>query len=130
MAGGRKKGARKQGHRSNKRGTLRLDVRTAIGRIARASGTTHLPTLNKLKVKLAKDDHPAQFNRVRSSVQRFLRDTFGKRHAIYKAAADVTPLEETKLRKNNPQSVADIVALALKIEARHVGALWGMALTG
>lgn len=230
MPGGRKKGAKKKGHRSNKRGSLRLDVRTPVGRVTRASGTQHLPTLNKItsmlkefgtqepfrldilrsvrdgklepltvyeayvsrrldqlptaetmtalkpamdawvvvadcgakhkvahrtaikyltgkaragatvaalpellrqvKGDLAKEGHAAQFNRVRSSVQGFLRDTLGKRHELYKAAADVTKLEESKVRKNNPQTVADIVALARSIEAKHVGALWGMALTG
>ncbi len=65
--------------------------KTAINYItatARAdSPVSDLPgVLRQLKVKLAKEGHPAQFNRVRSSVQRFLRDTLGKRHAIYKAA--------------------------------------------
>lgn len=224
------KRAKKQGHRSNSRGTLRLDVRTPVGRIARASGTTHLPTLNKMtamlkefgtqeplrldilrgirdlkldplvvydahvnrrldqlptaetmrtlsaaldawlpiadcgvkqraahktainkvkesarasatvadlpailrqvKLELAKSEHPAQFNRVRSSVQAFLRDTVGRRHELYKSAADVGPLEEEKQRKNNPQTVAAIVELARKIDAQHVGALWGMSLSG
>lgn len=103
-----------------------------VAATARAgSPVSDLPNvLRQLKVKLGKDGHPAQFNRVRSSVQRFLRDTFGKRHPIYKAAADVAPLEETKQRKNNPQTVAAVMDLARKIEARHVGALWGMALTG
>ena len=230
MAGGRKKGAKKQGHRSNDRGTLRVDVRTPVGRIARASGTAHLPTLNRItamlkefgtqeplrldilrsvrdgkldplavyeayvarrldqlptaetmsplvksieswlpvadcgekhraahrtalnyvkesaraaavvsdlpavlrqiKLTLAKSDHPAQFNRVRASAQAYLRDTLGKRHELYKAVADITPLEEEKRRKNNPQTVAEVVSLARSIAAEHVGALWGMALTG
>jgi integrase len=79
---------------------------------------------------LAKVGHAAQFNRIRASVQAFLRDTVGRRHELYNAVADIEPLEETKQRKNNPQTVAQIVDLARKIEARHVGALWGMALTG
>jgi integrase len=221
---------KKQGHRSNRRGTLRLDVRTPIGRIARASGTMHLPTLNKMtamiqefgtqeplrldilrgirdrkldplivydayvrrrldqlptaetmsslltsleewlptadcgdkqreahrtainyvkatgrvsstvadlpgivrqvKLELAKESHAAQFNRVRSSLQRYLRDTLGRRHELYEALADIEPLEETKQRKNNPQTVAQVLELARKIAADHVPALWGMALTG
>lgn len=35
-------------HRSNDRGTLRIDLRTHIGRIARASGTNHEPTRKKI----------------------------------------------------------------------------------
>lgn len=226
----KKKTAKKQGHRSNKRGTLRLDIRTPIGRIARASGTMHLPTLEKitkmirefgtqeplrlnilrgirdgqldplivyeayvsrrldqlptaetmsglrsaldawlpvskggkkqraahktainhlkqssradttvaelpqalrhLKLTLAKQGHAAQFNRVRASVLAFVKFTLGKRHDLYKDVADVEKMEETKLRDNNPQSVAQIVELARKIESRHVSALWGMCLTG
>jgi len=225
-----KKRAKKQGHRINNRGTLRLDVRTPIGRIARVSGSSHLPTVNKItamlkefgaqeplrlgllrdirdgkldplivyeayvarrldqlptaetmsslresldawlptadcgdkqreahktainyvkargrasatvadlpgiarhiKLTLAKDSHAAQFNRVRSSLQRYLRDTLGRRHELYQAVSDIEPLAETKLRKNNPQSVAQIMELARTIAADHVGALWGMALTG
>lgn len=225
-----KKRAEKRGHRINKRGTLRLDIWTPIGRIARASGTSHLPTLNKMtamlkefgtqeplrldilrgirdrkldplivyeahvtrrldtlptaetmtplaaaldawlpvaqcgekhraahktaitslkdstrktstvgelptalrsvRLKMAKEGHAAQFNRVRASVQAFVRDTLGRNSEVYKGVSDVEPMEETKARKNNPQVVAFIIELARKIEAKHVGALWGMALTG
>jgi len=228
--GPKKKRAKKQGHRINKRGSLRLDIWTPIGRIARASGTSHLPTLNKMtamlkefatqeplrldilrsiregtlsplivyeahvtrrldklptaetmtplagaldawlplaqcgekhraahktaitflkestrttatlgdlpaavrtiRLQLAKEGHAAQFNRVRSSVQAFVRDTLGRSSEIYLKVSDVKALQETKSRKNNPQSVAFIVELTRKIESRHVGALWGMALTG
>lgn len=217
-------------HRSNKRGTYRLDIRTPIGRIARASGTAHEPTfrkmiemiaefggqeplrldilrairdgnlspivvydayrsrrldelpttealrevtpaldawlltadcgddqrtahktaINRMKVALrkgaavadipaalrdvkqtlAKEGHAAQFNRVRSSVQAFLRDTLGKSHGVYRAVTEIPAMTERKARKNNPQSVAQILELARKIAAAHVGALWGMALTG
>lgn len=218
------------GHRSNNRGTLRLDIRTPIGRIARASGTSHPPTFRKIaemlrefstreplrldvlravrdgqlspvivyeahvsrrldrlpttetmrslseslnawltiataspkhlaahktavnyltsaarptapiadlptalkqvRSSLAKYGHAAQFNRVRASTQAFVRDTLGRSHHIYKAVQDIAGLTEIKQRRNNPQSVAGIVDLARKIEPQHVGALWGMALTG
>ena len=224
------KQAKKQGHRINNRGTLRLDVRTPIGRIARASGTPHLPTVNKMtamvkefgtqeplrldilrgirdgkldplivyeayvarrldllptaetmtpliaaleewlplaqcgekhraahktaintvktasrksatvgelptilravRLKLAKEGHAAQFNRVRASVQAFVRDTLGQNSDTYKGVSDVMSMEETKARKNNPQVVAFVIELARTIAAGHVGALWGMALTG
>jgi hypothetical protein len=230
MAAGRKRVAKKQGHRSNKRGTLRLDLRTPIGRIARASGTSHLPTLNKItamlkefgtqeplrldilralrdgnleplivydayrsrrldelpttetlraaaltldtwlltadcgekqraahktaikhlkavlrkgapitdlpsalrevKQALSKEGHAAQFNRVRSSLQAFLRDTLGRSHQVYRAVAEIGSITERKARKNNPQTVAQILELARAIAAPHVGTLWGMALTG
>ena len=225
-----KKRAKKQGHRINNRGTLRLDVRTPIGRIARVSGSSHLPTVNKItamlkefgtqeplrldilrgirdgklnplvvyeayvsrrldllptavtmthlgsalgawlplaqcgekhraahktainslkaasrksatvgelpsilravRLKLARANHAAQFNRVRASVQAFVRDTLGQNSEIYKGVSDVTSMEETKARKNNPQVVAFVIELARTIAAEHVGALWGMALTG
>jgi hypothetical protein len=63
-------------------------------------------------------------------MQSFLRDTLGQRHDLYKTLADIKPLAEAKQRKNNPQTVAQIVALALRINRVHVGALWGMTLTG
>jgi hypothetical protein len=217
-------------HRSNRRGTFRLDIRTPIGRIARASGTAHEPTFEKIKAMivefgsqeplrldilralrdgqlsplivyeayrsrrldelpttetlravapalyawllsadcgdkqraahktavnrvkgalrkgaavadlptalrdvkqtLATKGHAAQFNRVRSSMQAFLRDTLGRSHAVYRAVTDIEGLTERKARKNNPQTVAQILELARKIDASHVGALWGMSLTG
>ncbi len=224
------KRAKKRGHRSNKRGTLRLDIRTPIGRIARASGTSHLPTLKEiatmiiefgtqiplqteflrairdgrltplevysahvsksmdrlptvetsaslnkaleewLRRSLKSDKHKAshrtainhvakssragatisdlpdiarkirntlesegkaaQFNRVRSSLQAFLRDTVTKRHELYKSVQAIAPLEEMKRRRNNPQPVGQVMELARNISVEHVPALWGMALTG
>jgi hypothetical protein len=109
--------------------------RTAINHVTKSSRTgatvADLPdTLRKLRLQLAKDGHPAQFNRVRSSMQAFLRDTIGTDHRIYGSVSKIKKLEEEKQRTNNPQSVAAIVELARKINAKHIGALWGMALTG
>src|SRR5688500_804392 len=85
MAGGRKKGVRKQGHRSNQRGTLRVDVRTPIGRIARASGTSHLPTLNKITAMLKEFGTQEPF---RLDILRALRD--GKLEPVIVYEAYVT----------------------------------------
>lgn len=101
-------------------------------RAAKATATVgDLPgILRGIRSDLAKSGYGAQFNRVRSSMQAFVRDTLGRRHPVYAAVADVAELVEKKARKNNPQSVEQVGELARKIDVAHVGALWGMALTG
>jgi integrase len=86
--------------------------------------------LRKLRLQLANDGHPAQFNRIKSSAQAFLRDTVGRNSNVYRDVSAIDKLTEEKQRENNPQSVADVVDLARKIEGKHLGALWGMCLTG
>jgi len=109
--------------------------KTAINRmkiaLRKGAAVADIPAaLRDVKQTLAKEGHAAQFNRVRSSIQAFLRDTLGKSHGIYRAVTEIPAMTERKTRKNNPQSVAQILELARKIEAAHVGALWGMSLTG
>jgi integrase len=86
--------------------------------------------LRTIRSELAKSGYAAQFNRVRSSTQAFVRDTLGKSHPLHAALSDVEKLTEKKARKNNPQSVMQLLDLARRIDPEHQGALWGMALTG
>ncbi|MBA3404577.1 MAG: hypothetical protein H0U13_07845, partial [Gemmatimonadaceae bacterium] len=60
----------------------RVAHKTAINYVkatARSSATVaDLPAvIRQVKLQLTKDGHAAQFNRIRSSLQRYLRDTLG-----------------------------------------------------
>jgi hypothetical protein len=216
-------------HKSGNRGTFILDRKTRIGRIAVASGTTHLPTFRRLNEMLTalsetgrsdllreiregrlkplqvyeafrtselhklplgaelkplketleawletvecstaqraahktminkltehaagtvgdlpgrlvlvgldcrKKKTPAQFNRVRASVLSFIRDTLKRSHRLYGEIRDIPLMKEKKAPHRQPQTWAQLVAHANKMQnanPRYRNAMWAMALTG
>lgn len=114
----------------------RLAHRTAMNHLLQAAPPdaqmSDLPRLlQAVRDRLKAKRHHAQFNRVRSSVQAFVRDTLRRQHPLYAEVSGVDELKERKQRRNNPQTPAEIAALATKLsESRDRAALWGMALTG
>lgn len=87
--------------------------------------------LQAVRDRLKAKRHHAQFNRVRSSAQAFVRDTLRRQHPLYADVSGVDELKERKQRRNNPQTPKELEALATSLsEPRDRAALWGMALTG
>ena len=68
------------------------------------------------------------FNMARTACQGLLRDTMGKRHALYGQAADVQKLTETP-RKGNPQSPEDAREIRLEL-GQHGDTWWSLCCTG
>lgn len=76
-----------------------------------------LPTiLRAVRLKLAKEGHAAQFNRVRASVQAFVRDTLGQNGEITKALAT-----SLRWKKRRPERTT-LSSSPLVLGARFTGA--------
>lgn len=87
--------------------------------------------LRAVRERLRAAHHAPQFNRDRASLQAFVRDTLGRTHPLYAAITDVDALVERKQRVNNPQTPAEVAALAARLaDPVHRAAVFGMALTG
>jgi integrase len=100
----------------------------AILRLARKSATvTDLPQLLRDYAATAKG--PTMFNRTRAAMMAFVRDTLGRSHPIYPKLMDVRVKREAK-REGNPQTVAQLTALAEKLHPAYAAIAWSMALTG
>jgi integrase len=109
------------------RQSRRYGVR-AILRLARKDATVQdLPHLLRDYAAVARG--PVMFNRARSAVQAFIRDTIGKSHPIYARVRDVRVKRETR-REGNPQSPEQLAGLAEKLHPAFADIAWTMALTG
>jgi hypothetical protein len=69
------------------------------------------------------------FNRTRSAVQAFLRDTLGKSHPLYARVRDVQS-KRVRTRVGNPQSPEQMGELTKQLEPAYAEIAWSMALTG
>lgn len=100
----------------------------ALLRLARKDATVQdiHPLLREYATK-AKG--PAMFNRTRAAMLAFVRDTIGRSHPIYGKLLEVRVKKEAH-REGNPQTVAQLTALAEKLHAAHAAIAWSMALTG
>lgn len=76
---------------------------------------------------LERDQRPS-FNRLLSAAVMFTTQRLGKSHALTLAVANIERLTETP-REGNPQSVAQVAALAAKL-GRHAPTLWALCLSG
>jgi integrase len=74
------------------------------------------------------DGRRRTFNMTRSGAQSFTRSTFGGGSKLWHAIADIDRLKETP-RAGNPQTVAQVVALAKKLGV-YQSELWSICLTG
>ncbi len=72
---------------------------------------------------------PAMFNRTRETVSAFLRDKVKRRHALYQDVRDIAPLVENPA-KANPQTVAQVVALAEALGPIAGPMWWTLCRTG
>jgi hypothetical protein len=109
--------------------------KSGIKRLAeKASTVGNLPdALLAVRVDLIKEKHPAHFNRIRATCLAFIRDTLKRSHHLYGEIMDVPLLKERKAPKKQPQTWAQLVAHAEKMNAvnpRFRVALWAMALCG
>ena len=106
-------------------------VNHILGLSAADATLTELPgAMKRLREELRATGKHAQFNRCRSSAQAFLRDTLGRRHRVYAELSEVPKLKEVKRRQNNPQTYAQLLALAAKLSPPDQTAMFTMALTG
>jgi hypothetical protein len=74
-------------------------------------------------------DQPAAFNRTRAAVLAFLRDKFGKRHALYEQLVDVPALKELKHKRTAP-TIARAVEVRDALPAPAAAIWWTMYCTG
>ena len=100
----------------------------AILRLAKRTATVQeIPALLRGYAAVAKG--PTMFNRTRSAMQAFIRDTLGRSHVLYGQVTDVRP-KRVRERQGNPQSVEQLTRLAEKMHAADAAIAWSMALTG
>lgn len=109
------------------RAARRYGVR-AILRLANKDSTVQdLPRL--LREYATSANGATMFNRARSAIQAYLRDTVGKSHPIYLRVTDVRA-KRVVTREGNPQSPDQMRALTAKLHPAHANIAWAMALTG
>lgn len=100
----------------------------------KASIVVNLPdALLALRTEAIKARTPAMFNRTRSTVLAYLRDTLRRSHRLYGEVRDVPLLKEKKSPKKQPQSWQQLTEHAAKlneVSPRYRNAMWAMALTG
>jgi len=100
----------------------------AILRLARKDATIQdLPNILREYRKKAKG--APTFNRTRAAMMAFVRDTIDQSHPIY-ARLKGTRIRKETARAGNPQTPAQLAALAAKLHAAHAAIAWSMALTG
>jgi hypothetical protein len=109
------------------RQSRRYGVR-AILRLAKKDATVQdLPDLLRAYANTARG--ATMFNRARSAVQAFVRDTIGKSHPLYARLSDVRA-KRTRTRQGNPQGPEQMVALVKQLDPHYAEIAWSMALTG
>lgn len=74
--------------------------------------------------------HAVTFNRLKSAVQAFVRDTMGKASPLYRDVQGVPRLTEVTQVMRRPQTVPQLAALATKFDEATRAAAWSMATTG
>lgn len=91
---------------------------------------TDLPDLLlEYRFKCQREKHAPAFRQTKSIVQAFLRDRFGRSHALYMRVSDIQPLKAGPKRKPNPQTPeqARVIREAL---GKHGDTWWAMCCTG
>ena len=93
---------------------------------------TELPKMLAEHRKASRGVHPRTFNKDRAAALSMLASLVGERHWLYAECARVEPLQMPKASRMpfNPQTVAEVRALAAKLEPHHALTLWGYCLTG
>lgn len=109
------------------RQSRRYGVR-AILRLAKKNATVQdLPDLLRAYSSVASG--ATMFNRARSTVQAFIRDSLGKSHPLYARVRDVRA-KRVRTREGNPQTPEQMIELTAKMHPAHAEIAWSMALTG
>lgn len=96
---------------------------------AKAKSDTTVNDLPGIVSKLDATLPDASFNKARSAAQAFLRSTLKRSHPLWIAVTDIEPHTVTTTRKAHPQTVEQLASLAGKLNPKHAGNLWGMALS-
>ena len=100
----------------------------AILRLANKGATVQdLPNLLRDYAAVARG--ATMFNRARSAVQAFIRDTIGKSHPLYARVMDVRA-KRVRKREGNPQSPQQLASLTDRLPPVFATIAWSMALTG
>jgi integrase len=110
------------------RASRRYGVRALLRRAGAGATLEGLPDL--LRDYAGHGAGATMFNRTRSAVQAFLRDTLGKSHPLYARVRDVQSKRIASRREGNPQSPAQLTEIAQKLHPAHAEILWNMAVTG
>jgi hypothetical protein len=76
------------------------------------------------------EPHAAAFNRARAAALALIRDTVGRRHALYAEVADVARLPERRQRARHPCTVAEARAIAQGLGATWGPIWWALCCTG
>ncbi len=110
-------------HRTSLRGSFK-----AL-RISASATLADLPRLLKsYRFAALRSEQRRAFNMARTACQGLLRDTMGKRHALYGEVADVPKLREEP-REGNPQSPEEAREIRLAL-GQHGETWWSMCCTG
>lgn len=94
-----------------------------------------LPELVR-EARITMAQHPQSFNRLRSCVQAFARDTLGRTSAAWRGVTDIPPYSAQAVRRattrrpGHPQTVAGLAELCRTVDVDVGAALWSMATTG
>jgi integrase len=77
-----------------------------------------------------KDDHPRQFNLIRSVLHRFIRLRFGKTSHLYTQTSDVEKLPDRPKNPQTAKSPGQIERLCRALPEKYRGMVWTMCTTG
>ena len=114
----------------------RTDYRKAVVRVEQygkaGARLTDLPAMLAAHRTASRTVRPRTFVKDRAAVLSFLGTLLGERHWLYAECARVAPLKIPEVSKmdTNPQTLAEIRALAGLLPPHHVFTLWGYYLTG
>lgn len=114
----------KQRKADNKSGIKRLSGKVAL--------VANLPdALIAVRSDLAREQHPAQFNRIRATALAFVRDSLKRSHRLYGEVRDVPLMKEVRAPERHTLSWAEMQEKAGKLtDARDRAAFYGMVMTG
>ena len=113
-------------------GHYRKDREKSLRRLSvtKEHAITDLPgLLMSYRLKCQRERHAPAFRQTKSIVQAFLRDFFGRSHALYMRVSDIQALKAGPKRKPNPQTPeqARVIREAL---GNHGDTWWAMCCTG
>lgn len=109
----------------------RRGIRQAFNAIKRKAPRVTMDNLVSVLMELREDyrDKPATFNRMKSAVGAFLRDTRGTSYRVYKDLRDVPTLTEPE-SEFNPQTPEQLAEQTANLPEPYAEMAWSMALTG
>ncbi|MGD9525047.1 MAG: tyrosine-type recombinase/integrase [Gemmatimonadales bacterium] len=82
------------------------------------------------QLKAAYAEHPRSVNLARAHCQAFVRDTFGRSHALYQQVQDVAPIPHRRSERIAAPRFEEVATWAAALPADRAAEVWSMYLTG